>query len=113
MAVYNDLANDERVRIYDKGLAGAEDGHLQDVPMSYRYGEIRSPFVAFEEPLGVQDREFVQAALTGQQPLTDGANGWDVVRTLEAAEISLREARPVNLDEVDEDPVILTELLEV
>ncbi|HXJ66870.1 MAG TPA: Gfo/Idh/MocA family oxidoreductase [Actinomycetota bacterium] len=113
MAVYNDLSNDERIRIYDKGLAGTEDGALQDVPMSYRYGEIRSPFVAFDEPLGIQDREFVQAALTGQQPLTDGANGCDVVRTLEAAEISLRESRPVHVDEIDMDTVVLSDLVEV
>jgi predicted dehydrogenase len=113
MAVYNDLATEERVRVFDKGLAGVEDGPLQDVPMSYRYGEIRSPFVAFEEPLGVQDREFVLAALTGSKPRTDGANGGDVVRTLEAAEISLRESRPVHIDEIDVDEVVLTDLVVV
>ena len=113
MAVYNDLSIEERVRVYDKGLAGTEDGPLQDVPMSYRYGEIRSPYVAFEEPLGVQDREFVRAALTGVRPRTDGANGWDVVRTLEAVEISLRESRPVHLDEINISDAALSELVEV
>ena len=40
MAVYNDLAADERVRLYDKGVIALEgDGNLGAMPMSYRYGE--------------------------------------------------------------------------
>jgi hypothetical protein len=35
------------------------------------------------------------------------------VRTLEAAEISLRESRPVHVDEIDVDHVLLSDLVEV
>jgi predicted dehydrogenase len=100
MAVYNDLATEERVRIFDKGVVLPADGtNLQDMPMSYRYGEIRSPYVPFEEPLIVEDREFVSCLLEGRQPRTDGDNGLAVVQALECANISLQEARPVDLDE--------------
>lgn len=105
MAVYNDLAVDERIRVFDKGLvAPPSDGeNLQDLPMSYRYGEIRAPYVTFEEPLSVQDREFVSCVLNGVQPSTDGNNGLSVVRVLECAERSLPTGRPVRLDEVEDE----------
>lgn len=99
MAVYNDLAQDERVRVYDKGVVPLPRGEgLHAVPMSYRYGDITSPFVAFQEPLGVQDAHFLECISQKKQPLTDGKNGLAVVRTLEATELSLREGRPVELN---------------
>jgi predicted dehydrogenase len=99
MAVYNDLAAEERVRVYDKGVVNAQDPTtLQDLPMTYRYGDIRSPFISFEEPLGVQDNHFVTCIREKQRPRTDGENGLAVVRVLEAAEVSLREGRQVFLD---------------
>lgn len=113
MAVYNDLATDERIRIYDKGLAAPGVAAVQDVPLSYRYGDICSPYVAFEEPLTVQDTEFVRAALTGSRPLTDGENGLNVVLALEAAQISLQEGRAVDIEEIDEVVAIEDELLRV
>lgn len=101
MAVYNDLSSDERIRIFDKGVVAPEDdANLQNIPMSYRYGEIRAPYVFIEEPLIVQDRQFISSVLSGEQPPTDGANGLSVVQTLEAANISLRTGMPVTLEEV-------------
>jgi predicted dehydrogenase len=76
MAVYNDLRSEERVRVFDKGLVGPEDAaNPQNMPMSYRYGDIRAPYLFFEEPLEIQDREFINCTLTGEQPATDGDNG--------------------------------------
>jgi predicted dehydrogenase len=114
MAVYNDLSSDERIRIFDKGVVAPDgDASLQNIPMSYRYGEIRSPYVSFEEPLTVQDREFVSCVLSGRQPRTDGANGLSVVQTLEAANVSLRTGRPVTLEEVAELDRLDAELAKV
>jgi predicted dehydrogenase len=101
MAVYNDLAAEERIRIFDKGLDLAPEGAgLEQIPMSYRYGEIRSPYISFEEPLHVQDREFVSCVSEGRVPSTDGENGLAVVAALECADISLKQGRAVHLEEV-------------
>jgi predicted dehydrogenase len=100
MAVYNDLSADEPIRIFDKGVVAPEDGAtLQNIPMSYRYGEIRAPYVSFVEPLGVQDREFVSCVLSGERPRTDGYSGLSVVQALEGAQVSLSTGRPVSLAE--------------
>ena len=97
MAVYNDLASEERVRVFDKGVVPAEEASMAQMPMSYRYGDIQSPFLSFEEPLTVQDREFVSCVQNGERPATDGTCGLVVVQALEAAELSLRTGRTVYL----------------
>jgi predicted dehydrogenase len=101
MAIYNDLASDERIRVLDKGVyspSAADD--LTQPPMSYRYGDILSPYVAPDEPLGVQDAHFAKCIATNTTPLTDGRNGLAVVEVLEAAQLSLKLDRPVILDEL-------------
>src|SRR5712691_2654924 len=104
MAVYDDLAAEERIRVLDKGVCLPPDGdNLTQPPMSYRYGDIVVPFIASDEPLAVQDRHFIECIGSGAQPLTDGANGLAVVETLEAAELSRRLGRPVLLEEVRVD----------
>jgi predicted dehydrogenase len=101
MAVYNDLADAERVRIYDKGVEAAGDGEpFHDLPMSYRHGGIFSPFIALQEPLSIQDEHFVDCILHGRPPLTDGNDGLAVVQVLEAAELSLRHGIRVPLQAV-------------
>jgi predicted dehydrogenase len=110
MAVYNDLTSEERVRIFDKGVVAPEDtASPQNIPMSYRYGEIRAPYLFFEEPLDVQDREFVTCVLTGGSPPTSGDNGLRVVHTLECANRSLQTGQPVHL----EQPISASELARI
>jgi predicted dehydrogenase len=104
MAVYDDLAAEERIRILDKGVSlPADGGNLSQPPTSYRYGDIVVPFISSDEPLAVQDRHFAECIASGAKPLTDGANGLAVVETLEAAELSRRLGRPVLLEEVGAD----------
>jgi predicted dehydrogenase len=104
MAVYDDLAAEERIRVLDKGVCAPPDGDdLTQPPMLYRYGDILVPFVSPDEPLAVQDRHFLDCITNGTCPLTDGANGLAVVETLEAAELSRRLGRPVLLEELRAD----------
>ena len=89
MAVYNDLSDNERIRIYDSGV----DVHVFDsgstartMPVTYRSGDIVSPYLYFQEPLQVQDDHFVDCVRTGNRPRTPGERGLDIVRVLEAAD---------------------------
>jgi predicted dehydrogenase len=101
MAVYNDLAVDERIRVLDKGVCLAPDGdNMTQPPLSYRYGDIVVPYISADEPLAVQDRHFIECIANGARPLTDGENGLAVVEALEAAELSRRLGRPVLLGEL-------------
>jgi len=99
MVVYNDLAGDQKIRIYDVGL---EDDALGDSsyadPVRYRFGDIISPRVSRREPLAVQAEHMIHCIRTGANPRTDGRSGLAVARVLEAANQALRTGREVLLD---------------
>jgi predicted dehydrogenase len=92
MAVYDDMSDNERIRIYDIGVDPAEidNPHLaHEMPVSYRTGDIISPFVPFREPLMVQDREFIDSIRTGVRSATPGERGLEIVRVLAATDAAL------------------------
>ena len=101
MAVYNDLSNEEPLRVYDKGLNESPQEDTPERPHTYRVGSIVSPHVTIEEPLKVMDEQFLDAVKTGAGPITDGFDGLAVVRVLQAADMSLREDRVVTLNEIE------------
>jgi predicted dehydrogenase len=98
MAVYNDLDDNERIKLYDRGVVDANHGADHATPMSYRYGGISAPYLQFREPLVVEDEHFVKSVLRGERPSVDGRNGLGVVRVLEAAQFAVREGRTIPID---------------
>jgi predicted dehydrogenase len=99
MVVYNDMADGERIRVYDKSAVPPDsDGPLSGV--AYHQGDVVSPYVAFAEPLAVQDQQFTDCIINNSAPSVNGSTGIAVVQVLECAQISLREQRPVALAEV-------------
>lgn len=104
MIVYNDMADGERIRVHDKSAVppGEGDGPLSQ--FAYHLGDTVSPFVAFAEPLAVQDQHFVDCIANGSRPSVEGSSGLAVVQVLECAQISLREQRQVALAEVTHRP---------
>jgi predicted dehydrogenase len=108
MAVYDDMSDNERIRIYDIGVdidSIDDPTGAHALPVSYRTGDIISPYVPFNEPLLVQDEHFVDCVRTGRRPRTPGERGLDIVRVLAAtdpatsaqgaAQFRDRRARPV------------------
>lgn len=97
MAVYDDLSDTERIRVYDEGvaLADIDDGPAPLMPVTYRTGDIRSPFVEFVEPLLVQDSHFIECVRTGRRPQTPGERGLDVVKVLAATDKAVLTGSPV------------------
>jgi len=101
MAVYDDTRADERLRIHDRGVVDPEvAGQSYNPPMSYRYGNITSPHIPFSEPLVLEDTAFVEALRRGEATEATGRDGLEVVATMAAAEKSLRQGRPVEIDEI-------------
>jgi predicted dehydrogenase len=109
MVVFDDLASEERVRVHNKSVienfaaSELEQGDLTQPPMSYRYGEVVTPYLALKEPLTVEDEHFTDCILNGTRPLTDGESGLAVVEVLAAAQLSHEEGRLVDIWEVRED----------
>ena len=80
-----------------------EEMDLTQPPMSYRYGEVVTPYLSLKEPLTVEDEHFTDCVLNGTRPLTDGESGLAVVEVLEAAQLSHEEGRLVDIWEVREE----------
>lgn len=98
---FNDLSAQDRVRIFEKGVAALhnESSSFGEYQLSMRDGDIISPNVPVREPLKAQTQHFVDCIVNDRQPLSDGRNGYDVVRTMEAINESMkRNGVPVRLD---------------
>jgi predicted dehydrogenase len=87
MAVFDDMAGREKLRIFDQGVDFPDvdygDRH------TLRFGDIYSPRIDMSEPLYLECQHFVNCIQEGKTPLTDGENGLAVLRVLAAGQQSL------------------------
>ncbi len=89
MAVFDDMAPREKLRIYDKGIDRKEAFVSAAESLSLREGDIHIPKVSGAEPLGLELAHFVRVARGAAAERTDAMDGVRVVRVLEAASRSL------------------------
>jgi len=96
MAVFDDMEASEKLRIYDKGVDFPNgDYHSPDAALSLRVGDIFIPKLDPVEPLRAECQHFIDCLTNGTRPETDGEEGVQVVRVLEAAERSLSDGGQV------------------
>jgi predicted dehydrogenase len=89
MAVFDDMAPREKLRIYDKGVDRKDAFVSVAESLKLREGDIHIPNVSGGEPLGIELAHFVRVARGAPAEMTDAADGVRVVRVLEAASRSL------------------------
>jgi predicted dehydrogenase len=89
MILYDDVASEGKVRIYDKGVYRKGDSIYGEFQYKVHSGDINIPKINMSEPLRNECAHFVECVRTGVTPRTDGENGLRVVRVLEAAQRSL------------------------
>jgi predicted dehydrogenase len=90
MLIYDDVETVEKVKVYDKGvdpLPFVES--YEQFQCSYRYGDVSSPHIDWQEPLKLECEHFVDCIKNNRRPQSDGESGLRVVRVLEAAQKSL------------------------
>ncbi len=99
MIVYDDVANEGKIKIYDKGadrFASAQAfGEFQ---IKLRAGDCLMPKLPMHEPLKRECEHFIDCVVNNKKPMTDGHNGLRVVRVLTAAQESLKAGgKPVEI----------------
>jgi predicted dehydrogenase len=92
MLVYDDAEPREKLKLYDHEVTTSklDRGRGSELDVRCRAGACVTPELDGTEPLRRVVDAFVQAALTGTSPLSDGRAGADVVRLLEVIQRSLR-----------------------
>ena len=91
MVVWNDLEADEKVKVYDKGVAISSGQGVYDLLVSYRSGDMWSPKVEQTEALAAEVKYFIDCVENNRTPFNDGVSGLRVVKLLEAASQSLND----------------------
>jgi predicted dehydrogenase len=90
MAVYNDIENESKIKIYDKGVDSPEyTNGFGEFHCNYRTGDITIPNIRFTEPLRQECQHFIDCIVNHTEPCSGGHDGLDVVKILEAAQHSL------------------------
>ncbi len=90
MILYDDMEVSEKVKVYDRGVEVTSTKGVHDALVSYRLGDMWAPKLDQTEALRLVAAEFVRAIEERRRPLTDGGSGLNVVRILEAAEMSIK-----------------------
>jgi predicted dehydrogenase len=102
MAVYDDLENIEKLKLYDRQVDRImRTDTFGAHQYAYHYGNIISPHIEMSEPLRLECEHFLRSVVTRESPMTDGLDGLRVVRVIEAAQESLaNNGAPVSLPSV-------------
>jgi predicted dehydrogenase len=90
MIVYDDMEPSEKVKVYDKGVEVTTRDGIYSTLVQYRTGDMFAPKLEDSEALSLLAKEFVCCIQSKRKPLSDGAAGLEVIRILEASEVSLR-----------------------
>ncbi len=106
MAVFDDMEPREKIRLYDAGVdfldvsPTTRDVDYGDL-LTLRFGDVYIPRVDMKEPLRLECQHFLDCIQHGTRPVSDGRNGVDVLRVLDAAQQSLeQDGQPATLAEV-------------
>jgi predicted dehydrogenase len=103
MVIYDDGAP-EPVRLFDRGVVYRDPETFGEYHLSYRTGDVISPRIETNEPLGLELDDYVSAIRSGERMLFHTAVARSVVRIVEAADQSLcLGGREVSLQHEDID----------
>lgn len=101
MLVYDDMENFEKIKVYDSGVEFRSPESIHEALVQYRIGDMFSPKVNQTEALALGAQEFISAIKENRAPITGGKEGLEVVRLLEAADISIANmGKIVELDKM-------------
>jgi predicted dehydrogenase len=90
MVVFNDIENEQKLKVYDKGVDAPEyPNGFGEFQYNYRSGDITIPRIAFSEPLRQECQHFIDCIVNHTEPTSSGYDGYRVIKILETAERSL------------------------
>lgn len=99
MAVFDDMENTEKLRVYDKSAENNAGYESYAGYVTLRFGDITIPRLKMEEPLMLECQHFLDCIRDNKAPRSDGFDGLRVVKVLDAAQRSLKsKGAPMAID---------------
>lgn len=92
MLVWDDLDQDQKIKIYDSGIEFQPLAERATIIPDYRLGDIYSPRISRQEALGSLVDHFSKVIEESELSIMDGESGLKVVRTLEQAQAVLERS---------------------
>lgn len=89
MLVFDDMQATEKIWIYDRGVGAPDMALAYGEDLTLRFGDITVPWVPMKEPLVIEIKHFLDCCADGSTPRSDGRDGLNVVRVLEAVDTSM------------------------
>jgi predicted dehydrogenase len=90
MLLWNDIAPDEKIKVYDRGVKARSKKDMRDLMINYRSGDMWSPKIDNREALFLEVSHFVDCIIGDKKNASDGKTGLEVVRLLHACEKSIK-----------------------
>jgi hypothetical protein len=92
MVVYDDVAQQEKIRIFDARVERPPHyDTFAEFHYAYHYGDTYAPYLKQEEPLKSECQHFIECIEGSKRPLSCGVRGMELVKILEASSASLRQ----------------------
>ena len=89
MAVWDDLDQQEKLKIYNSGIDVQPQDRREIIIPGYRIGDVHSPRLPGNEPLAGVVEHFRRVIAGEERSIMDGRRGLRIVQVLEAAQCSL------------------------
>ncbi len=90
MLLFDDMENSEKIKIFDSGVDISTTEGLHNALVQYRIGDMYSPRIEQTEALSLAAKEFLDSIIEKREPLTNGNDGLEVVKILEASSKSIK-----------------------
>lgn len=91
MAIFDDMESSEKIRLYDKGFAWQKNYGNYETFLTLREGDIHIPKIDMVEPLKLECQHFIDCIANKKEPFTDGENGLEALKVLDAAQKSMKQ----------------------
>lgn len=90
MIVYNDVEPTEKIKVYDTRYEIKTDEDKKKILVDYRTGDIYTPKIDIKEALASMVSDFVSSIQNGHKPVSDYCSGLEVIKILEASQVSIK-----------------------
>lgn len=91
MILWDDMEPTEKIKVYDTSYSHSSNEDKRKILVDYRVGDIYVPKVSNNEALSELAKDFLTSISDETKPISDYISGINVIKVLEASQISIKQ----------------------